>query len=533
MSQGNGNGRQPANEDGQLTAFAGGRLNARNGQLARPETPGGEFVPYDPYDQPFDQSVMLRSSPFWPRAVVWTILSVVTFGIAWSYFAKLEQAIGATGQLKPQGDVKEVQAPVSGVVREVLVDDGDRVNEGDILMRFDSTTALARLQSLEKIREALSEENAFYRELMSDPNSGVQVVEAEIYRLDIPTNIAMLTRNRAVLMAENRLFRSQLGLGAQDANLGIDELERIRASEEEARTRETAAQLEIDQLQKQLRQIEVRLADARVQLATEEDILDELTPLAEEGAIARLQYVRQTQQVQTRASELEQLQEEQQRIEIDIEQGREQLDNTRATTEKTILDQIAQNKKQIAQIDSQLTKAILENEKRISEIDSEISQTQQQLTYQELIAPVGGTVFDMQVTRGFVANPSEMLLKIVPADSLVAEVFITNQDIGFVEVGQKVDVRIDSFPFSEFGDIKGEVVSIGDDALPPDEVYNFFRFPAKIRLDAQQLDVKGREIALQSGMSISANIKIREDRRVIDLFIERFTKEVENLKTVR
>nr|WP_232826334.1 HlyD family secretion protein [Cyanothece sp. BG0011] len=110
---------------------------------------------------------------------------------------------------------------------------------------------------------------------------------------------------------------------------------------------------------------------------------------------------------------------------------------------------------------------------------------------------------------------------------------ITNQDIGFVRVGQKVDVRIDSFPFSEFGDIKGEVMSIGSDALEPDEIYQFYRFPAKVELDQQYLATADREIPLQSGMSVTANIKVRENRTVLSLITELFNKKVESLKQVR
>ena len=62
---------------------------------------------------------------------------------------------------------------------------------------------------------------------------------------------------------------------------------------------------------------------------------------------------------------------------------------------------------------------------------------------------------------------------------------------------------------------------------------NFYRFPAKISLDKQFLDVKGKTITLQSGMSISANIKVREERTVMSLFTELFTKQVESLKEVR
>jgi HlyD family secretion protein len=97
----------------------------------------------------------------------------------------------------------------------------------------------------------------------------------------------------------------------------------------------------------------------------------------------------------------------------------------------------------------------------------------------------------------------------VPSDALVARVFITNRDIGFVREGMEVDVRIDSFPYSEFGDVKGTLTQIGSDALPPDQVNPTFRFPAEITLGDQVIAIDGQPVKLQSGMSLSANIKTR------------------------
>ena len=97
----------------------------------------------------------------------------------------------------------------------------------------------------------------------------------------------------------------------------------------------------------------------------------------------------------------------------------------------------------------------------------------------------------------------------------------------------KADIRIDSFPYSEFGDIKGELISVGSDALPPDQTHQAYRFPVKVHLDQQSLVIKGRNISLQSGMSITANIKVREERSVMSLFTEQFTKQVDSLKEVR
>ena len=530
-----------------------------------------------------EQAVVLRQSPLWSRGVVWTIVGVTTAAVLWASLARIEQVVPARGDLEPQGTVKEVQAPVNGVVEEVLVEDGDPVKKGQVLVRLDSTASAAELASLRKVRQSIAQESKFYRTLMAQPLDLTQV-ERAIIQLEISREVAALVRNRTELMEENRLFRIQLGQSGQK-NLSSEQRARLRAALNESDSRAEAARLEVNQLQKQLAQNRVQLADVTYQLGVDRQVLAEIRnrnqrsmveaekalaidrkiladvePLQEEGAIASLQverqrqsiydrqqqmieqqanglveYERQQKQVQTDLAEKERLLEEGQRLHFAIAQAREQLTNTKALSEKDIRDKMAENNQRIAEIDSQLTKVLVENDKRVAEIDSQISRTKVTIKYQELKSPVAGTVFDLQASPGFVPQPSqaEPLLKIVPDDYLIAKVDITNEDIGFVRKGMKTDVRIDSFPFSEFGDIKGKVSWIGSDALPPDEINRFYRFPAKIELDSQTLKVKDQEIPLQSGMSVSVNIKVREDRTVLSLFTELFTKKVESLKQVR
>jgi hemolysin D len=477
----------------------------------------------------FDQPVVLRQSPGWSRAIVWTIVGVVTFGVGWAYFAKIEQVIPATGQLKPQGTVKEIQAPLEGVVQAVYVEDGQPVEAGDLLIRFDANADTAKLDSLKKQRDALLKENQIYRSLLQP--SGSASLPAAIISLNLPPEILALRSNRDALVAENRLYRAQLsGESAQDEA-------RLRAARAEAEARRRAADLEVAQIRQQLTQTQVQIANARAQLATQQEILGRLQRLVENGAIGQLQYIEQKQKVQTQQAEIDQLLEEAKRLQLDIAQGREETVVTVTSTENEVRDRIAANEKRIAEIDSQLSQGVLQvivnNEKQIADLNSQLSAAAQTLKYRELRATEAGTVFDLKVHQGFVANPTASLLSIVPNESLVAEVFITNKDIGFVREGMKTDVRIDSFPFSEFGDIKGEIMSVGSDALPPDQVYPYYRFPAKVRLDNQVLAVKEREIPLQSGMAVSVNIKVREDRRVINLFTELFTDRIESLKEVR
>ena len=95
----------------------------------------------------FEQTVILRQSPKWSRAIIWAVMGVTTFGILWSAVAKIELVVPATGQLKPVGRVKEVQVPSNGVVQEVFVEDGEKVERGELLFTLDSTASKTELES--------------------------------------------------------------------------------------------------------------------------------------------------------------------------------------------------------------------------------------------------------------------------------------------------------------------------------------------------------------------------------------------------
>jgi HlyD family secretion protein len=533
--------------------------------------------------RPFEQTVILRQSPKWSRATVWAVVGVTVFSIAWAAIAKIEQVVPAQGQLKPVGKVKEIQVPTNGVVQEVKVEEGQKVKAGDMLLVLDSTTSKAQLGSLNDIRKSTEQENKFYRALM---NGDIKAdnFDSAIAKLDIPKEIAELTRNRAALKAENDLFQAQLG--SSSAKLSPEQQLRLRTSQAELRSRTEAARLEVEQLEKQLNQNQVQLGDIKAQLGTgrqvlaqikernrdsieqaqksleiEERTLSSISPLVEKGALAKLQmdrqqqevndrratlvqqrsegqieYDQQQQQITTLLAEQARLLEEEKRLSLDIAQAREQLINTTVFSEKDALDRMADNEKRIADIDSQLNKSIVENSKRVSEIDSQISGTQQTLKYQAITAPVSGTVFDLRAYPGFVppaGQAAQPVLKIVPDDELIAEVFITPEDIGFVQNGMNTDVRISAFPYSEFGDVKGKVIFISDDSLAPEPPYDFFRFAAKIKLDQPYIEIRGKKTPLQSGMSVQANIRVKENRTVLSLLGEQFFTGLDKFQEVR
>ncbi|MEO0970505.1 MAG: HlyD family efflux transporter periplasmic adaptor subunit, partial [Cyanobacteria bacterium J06639_18] len=307
---------------------------------------------------------------------------------------------------------------------------------------------------------------------------------------------------------------------------------RLRSSQEELRSRAAAIRLEADQLKRQLAQNRVRLSNAKSILAINQGILSDLEPLFKEGAIAKLQYRQQQQEVNNTQTQVLELTEEVQRLRLAISQSEQRLKNTISGSYQDILGKIADNEKRIAEIDSQLNKVVVDNQNRIAEIESQISQAQVTLKYQEVRAPDSGTIFDLKASKGFVTNPSEPVVKVVPDQTLVAQVFLTNKDIGFVKEGMDVDVRFTSYNFSEFGDIKGKLISVGKDALPPDETRPYYTFPARVRLNDQSLMNNGRRLPLQSGMEVQANIRVR-DRSILSIFTDKFFEQVESLKFVR
>ncbi len=566
---GNGNGHKA------ITQSLGGQALNGNGSPVGNGGGGGNDANAQASAQPpaFDKPVIFRQPSIWSQLIIIGIVGVTTFSVGWAWWAKVEEAIPAQGKLEPLGAVKEIRAPLGGVVSAIEVEEGQRVKKGQILIRLDQTTAQAQLDSLSEVRAALVAETNYYKSNLLGRSASLP----ESYR--VPPELVSLTDNRAALVSENLLFRAQISGSSNVEGLNTTQQDRLQAGNSERSSREAAAQFAISQQEQQLYQVQSRinntqqqienarsqLANALLQLQSAKDglaidsqILSDISPLAEDGGIANLQLLRQKQEVgsgkarvtqqqaevvnreaelKNQQAELVQLQQEEQRLKIAVAQAQAEMNNTMARSQQDPLTRIGENNKRIAEIDSQLNKVIIENEKQINELDSQISQTLVTLDYQELKAPVDGTVFDLQPTSaGFVSNSSEPILSIVPDEGLVAQVFITNGDIGFVkectvpndiETCMDVDVRIDSFPYSEFGDIDGKLIEIGDDALPPDQVFSFYRFPATIQLAKQTIDVKGKPVALQSGMSLNVNIKTRP-RRVITYFTDLFEKKKNN-----
>ena len=471
-------------------------------------------------------SVILERPALWSRLFVWLLVSSTASAIFWAAIAKIDQTVVATGKLEPNGAVKEIKAPTGGVVREIHVKDGETVKKDQLLITFDPTAPEADLNSLRKVRSSLIQENQFY-DLATEGKKP----------LVGSSDLTSLLKLRADLLSENRYYQALINGAnpkATTTEFNTNQSKLLAASRAEVRSKVTAARLQIQELEKQRSQAQEELVTAKQVLTVNQGILKRITPLATgEGAISQIQYERQKQDVFTKQGDVRRLTDEVKRLAIAIDHAREDLQNTVAGSQKDILSRVAENQKKISEIDTQLSRTRLDNKKKIAEIDAQISKAVQSLQYQQIKAPVNGIVFDLQPrSPGFVVGETQAIMKIVPNDNLVASVYLTNKDIGFVREGMTVDVRVDSFPSTEFGSIKGKLISLGSDALAPTQERQFYAFPAKIELERQTLAVNGKPISLQSGMSVNTSIIVRK-RPILSILTDLFDKQVKGIESMR
>ena len=174
----------------------------------------------------------------------------------------------------------------------------------------------------------------------------------------------------------------------------------------------------------------------------------------------------------------------------------------------------------------------INNKRTLDQLQNSLKQAEFKLSYQNVLAPIDGIVFDPQVAENSVLASGERILSIVPQEGLYAEVFVPNKDIGYVMVNQEAKVRVDAFPFSRYGEINGKVSQIGAEALAPNTTANYYRFPLKISLQRSYLNDKDVKIPLSSGMSITTNLKLR-DKPVISLISDVFVNQADSVRSLR
>ena len=201
----------------------------------------------------YDESV-LQQGRFWMRTVTWTLIGTTVFGIAWLAIARTEEIVVAKGQLEPLGSVQDIQMPVGGVVDDILVEEGDAVKKGEILMKLDTEASEQQRQNLEATIKLKGVERDKYSEMKK---AEIQMLENNLtLQLEILERYQQLEESGA---ASELQFLSQRNT--------VEET-RGRLMQTKADRLRQVAQLDqqMAQLNSELADLQSRLAEARVTL---------------------------------------------------------------------------------------------------------------------------------------------------------------------------------------------------------------------------------------------------------------------------
>jgi hemolysin D len=411
------------------------------------------------------------------RAIGTTIILLFCAALAWSAWGAIDIVASAPGKVVSGGRSKVVQPFETGVVRAIRVQDGQAVKAGDLLIELDPTVNAAERDHLHDDLLAERLNIARLRAALASGDQGIANL--------VPPDEA----DPVLVGAQRQLLLNQVN----EHRAKIAALTRQEAQKE---AEHATALATIHKLEALIPVIQQRV-DIRKTLM-EKEIGSKLTYFE----ILQL-LVDQQEELGVQKSHLR-----------ETEAAVAAIRETRAQA--------------IAEFSRSLSDDLTKSEQKANGFAQDLIKAQQKTRLQQLTSPVDGVVQQLAVhTVGGVVTPAQSLLVIVPSDSqLEIEAMVSNRDIGFVEPGQGVEIKVDTFNFTRYGLLHGEVLSVSQDAVirerqqdragdrrlgtqtdssePSGQELNY---SARISLDRTRMQVEGRTVNLSPGMAVTVEIK--------------------------
>jgi hemolysin D len=395
----------------------------------------------------------VHPAPHWTMRIIVALTLII---VLISLLGRLDIVATAKGKLIPNVRVKIIQPAITGVVRQISVHDGQRVKQGDPLLVLDTTQAAA---DSDKARAA---------------------------KIDAALAVA---RSNALLSAQqhNRAPVVDAVPGAstddyQQAQHYADGL--YREYQDKLASAQAELAKRIGELDSTVHEIEKLQATAPLTRQAANDYKG----LAVGKYVSNTDYLQKEQTALEQEHELEAQRSHRQQLAAAVVQQRAEIASTTSQFRRQQLDELDKASQQLSQSKNDETKA----------------QTRQGLL--TLTAPVAGTVQQLAAhTLGGVVTAAQAVMEIVPDDAVEVEANIENKDIGFVKVGQDATVKIEAFPYTRFGYLKGKVTSVSNDATQDKKLG--LMFVAHVRLPTNQFRVNDKLVDLTPGMEVTTEIK--------------------------
>ena len=420
------------------------------------------------------------------RATAATLIGLFCIAFAWAYLGYVDIVATAPGKIVPSGRSKVVQPLEIGVVRAIHVHDGQTVKTGDVLIELDPTINDAELGHQRADLIAAELEVARLRAVLSD---GDPIVN---FRPPDNASPGLIATQRQFLL--DQIAEQHAKLAALDRQAAQKVAERATSA---ASIGKIEAVLPLLQQQVDIRKtlFEHETGSRLVYLQTLQTLVEQQQDLAVQKSRLRESEAALATIIETRAQ-------------ADAEFRRARLD--------------------------ELTKA----EQKMAGLTQDVIKAEQHGKFQQLTAPVDGVVQQLSIhTVGGVVTPAQSLLVVVPLESrLEIEAMVSNDDIGFVHVGQEAEIKVATFNFTRYGLLHGQVLNVSEDAVTPERPQDKssdggrnidgamapkgqdLSYAARVSLDQTQMQLEDRRVNLSPGMAVTVEIKTGS-RRIISYLL--------------
>jgi hemolysin D len=422
--------------------------------------------------------------------IIGSVSVIVIAIIIWILVAKVDVIAQTSGQIIPSSRLKNIQVSQTSIIQNIYVKEGAEVKKGALLARLDSTNEEA---------EALSNKK-----------------EAELYKLSLKR-------------IDAQLYGKTFSLEKDDNPV---EYEHIKA---ELHSRLTNHQAEMDEAQSAILEAKSELTNSQMQydkLAISTQLWHEKKDAYEElktqGAIAHVEADDKIRDANEKLGEIKQARETIALNSAKLKEAQDKLAKIQTDYNKSLLTE----KTDI--LDKQ-AKAIAARDKAEHEV-----------SISTLIAPVDGIVKDLNVhTKDGVLTPGNSLMTIVPKDDVIqAEVIVRNEDIGYIQLGQAVKLKVASFPYQKYGLLHGKVINISPDAMDntdnkngnssnnEDKQKQEQGYKVLVQVPKNYIQVGAKKYDLIDGMKVQADIKI-SDRTIFEYLTDPLRKLANESATER
>ena len=409
------------------------------------------------------------------RSLIYFLILFFCLALLWSIFGRTDVVVVSSGKLLPDGYVKKLQSATGGTIAKIEVKDGDMVARGQEIIRLQEDASLGAAKRKEALDISMSSlEVAYYKSILqifSEEKTQSQVLS------DIPAPINIRS-----------LYKDRLRHAILSYRKGLDSF-RVKKSN-----------------------IEVQILSNKM----------EIDKLKRDFAIAKLKYSVNKKLVNKHLISM-----------LAFEKSRQEAIGFEAAIKAKglVLKQLGLSLKGLAanlaerkhMYKKDIIKKLLAAQHKLQQEKFSYYSTVKTLHQLSITSPIKGTIQQLQLhTIGGVVKTGEIIATIVPYGTpLGAQVLIRNRDIGFVKVGQTVKVKVNSFPFTEYGYLTGKIRFISKDAINHRTLGLVYQ--GNVTLNSQTLNVDHVPIRLRPGMTVSAEIKTGK-RRLIEYILSPLLK---------